>query len=124
MNHLRYACLAMFYLTMAFITYRNARLPWVGRPEWPAAEFLIHYACGLLLLAACVIDARVRRHPLTDGTTLTAFLTIPVSMAVYLIWSRGWRGILWLVVNLVVFVVVSIIAASFANAVTQWQLSQ
>lgn len=43
-------------------------------------------------------------------------------MAVYLIWSRGWRGVLWLVVNLFVFVVVSMAAASVANAVTGWQI--
>lgn len=73
-------------------------------------------------MIACVIDAKVRRHPLTDGATLAAVFTFPISMAVYLIWSRGWRGILWLVVNLVVFVVVSMAAASVANAVTGWQI--
>ncbi len=122
MNHLRYACLAMFYVTVAYATYRNERLPWTGRPEWPAAELLIHFACGLLLLAACVSDAKARRHPLTNGTTLTACATLPLSMVVYLIWSRGGRGILWLAVNLFFSVVVGIAAASVANAVTGWQI--
>ena len=124
MNHLRYACLALFYVTTSFFTYRNERLPWADLPIWPAAEVLIFFSCGMSLMVACVIDAKVRRHPLTDGATLAAVFTFPISMAVYLIWSRGWRGVLWLVVNLVVFVVVSIIAASFAHAVTQWQLAQ
>ena len=123
MNHLRYACLAMFYVTTAFFTYRNERLAWADLPIWPAAEVLIYFSGGMSLMVACVIDAKVRRHPLSDGAKLVSFM-FPISMAFYLIWSRGWRGILWLVANLVVFVVVSIIAASFANAVTQWQLAQ
>lgn len=122
MSRIRYVCLVMFYLTTAFIIYRNERLPWAILPIWHFADVLIYFSCGMLLLVACVIDAKVRRHPLSDGATLAATFTFPISMAVYLIWSRGWRGILWLAVNLFVFVVVGIAAASAANAVTGWQI--
>ncbi len=123
MSRLRDACLLMFYLTVAFIAYRNERLPWAVLPIWHIADVLIYFSCGQLVLTASVIDAKVRRHPLSDGAKLVMFTTGPVSLAVYLIWSRGWRGVLWLAVNLIVFVAVCFLAVSFANAVTNWQLA-
>ena len=123
MNHLRYACLAMFYVTTAFFTYRNERLPWADLTIWPAAEVLIYFSGGMSLMVACVIDAKVRRHPLSDGATLVVGITFPISMAIYLIWSRGWRGILWLVLNLFVYILVAFTAAAVANAVTRSQLA-
>ena len=122
MSRLRYACLVMFYVTYGYMIYRAARLPWTGPLNCPGLEFLIYVSNMVLLLATFVIDAKVRRHPLSDGMKLIVYATFPISMAVYLIWSRGWRGILWLVFHLFLLVVVFTVSTSIANAITIRQL--
>ena len=122
MSRLRYACLAMFYATYGYMVYRAARFPWTGQLIWQWLDLLIFVSNGVLLMEACLIDAKVRRHPFPDGMTLIVWATSPISMAVYLIWSRGWRGILWLAFHLLLFIVVSTVSTSIANAITIQQL--
>lgn len=124
MGRLRYACLMMFYATSAFLTYRITRLPWAGPPDWPVVDVLVLVSQGLFLYAACVIDAKVRRHPLSDGVMLVMFVTGGISTAIYLIWSRGWRGVLWLMIFLVALFSVGFFAGSLANTVSQQQYLQ
>ena len=123
MIRLRCACLVMFYATYGYMVYRAARFPWTGQHIWQWLDLLIFVSNFVLLMEACLIDAKVRRHPLSDGTTLIAGITLPVSMAVYLIWSRGWRGVLWLVFHVFLLTVVAILSTSTANAVTMWQFA-
>ena len=123
MSRLRYACLVMFYVTYGYMVYRAARLPWTGPLNCPGLEFLIYVSNMVLLLATFVIDAKVRRHPLSDGMKLIVYATFPISMAVYLIWSRGWRGGLWLAFHLFLFVVVATLSTIAANAVTMQQVA-
>ena len=122
MSRLRYVCLVMFYATYGYLVYRAARYPWTGQLFWPALDLLIYVSNRALLMEAWLIDAKVRRHPISEGTMLVAVNTLPISMPVYLIWSRGWRGILWLVFHLFLFIVVFTVSTSIANAITIRQL--
>lgn len=45
--------------------------------------------CGVAWV--CMFDARVLGKPLPALIPLVLFLTWPLSIPVYLIWSRGWR---------------------------------
>ena len=121
MSRLRYACHVMFYATYGYWAYRAARFPWMEQLLWPGMELLILVSSSVLLMGACLIDAKVRRHPLSDGMTLVASATMPISMAVYLIWSRGWRGLWWLALHLCLLAVVGTLSTSAADAVTRLQ---
>lgn len=123
MSRLRYVCLVMFYVTYGYRVYRDARFPWTGQILWPGLDLLILLSSSVLLMEAWLIDGKVRRHPFSDGMTLVAGLTLPISMAVYLIWSRGWRGGLWLAFHLFLLVVVATLSTIAANAVTMQQVA-
>ena len=123
MSRLRYACLAMFYVTYGYIVYRAARFPWTGQLVWQWLDLLIYVSNFVFLMEACLIDAKVRRHPLSDSMTLIAGITLPASMAVYLIWSRGWRGILWFALHLFLCGLVATLFTDAAYMVTLRQFA-
>lgn len=53
----------------------------------------IMLACAAVM--ACVNDARVRGKPILPIVQFLMLFVWPVSVILYLIASRGWRGILW-----------------------------
>ncbi len=68
-----------------------------GAAPSAAAEFLTPFCLGLAFILWVVEDARVRRRvPCYDFAFLVAVF-FPVSVLWYVVWSRGWWGLVTLV---------------------------
>jgi hypothetical protein len=52
-------------------------------------------SAGIIAVMTCVNDAKFRRAPLPRGVQFVMLFLWPVLVPVYLIGTRGWRGILW-----------------------------
>ena len=57
----------------------------------------------------CVVDSRFRGEPLLVSFYWIIFFTWPVSVPIYLLWSRGIKGIVWVVLYVISIVVLYII---------------
>ena len=82
------------------------------------------YFLGSLLLATasggwCLADASWRGNPMTWAVQLLTFLFWPVAVPVYLVASRGWRGLGWALLNAIAFVITSV-AARTAVLYLRW----
>lgn len=77
------------------------------------------YGLGAILLASaaagwCLADASWRCKPMTWAAQLLTFLFWPIAVPIYLVASRGWRGLGWALLNAVAFFAVSIVAHAAA----------
>ena len=52
-------------------------------------------AIGVALTLACRTDARRRGHPIGHAVQLIILFTWKLTAPLYLLWSRGLRGVLW-----------------------------
>lgn len=81
--------LVSFYL---FLSVYNFGAPWVS----PNSVF--HLVSGLAMTTAastcCVVDSKIIGKPLTLSTQWMTAVYWPVTVPVYLLWSRRWRGAL------------------------------
>ncbi|MGE3240101.1 MAG: hypothetical protein AB7G28_11385 [Pirellulales bacterium] len=76
------------------------------------------YGLGAILLAStsagwCLADASWRGQPMTWAAQLLAYMFWPIAVPIYLIASRGWRGLGWALLNTIAFYITSV-AAHFA----------
>jgi len=71
----------------------------VSREELPWVELGLNAALALALGWWGLVDARPRRHPVPLSSRAWFVLFAPLVVPVYVIWSRGWRGALWLVLH-------------------------
>jgi hypothetical protein len=55
-------------------------------------------------------DARCRRKPIPGSAKPWYFILAGIVVPAYVIWSRGWRGLGWLVVHAFLWVVMATIA--------------
>ncbi|HWB21094.1 MAG TPA: hypothetical protein VG711_12385 [Phycisphaerales bacterium] len=55
---------------------------------------------------ACIADSKVRSRPMVHSAKLGLLVYWPVTVPVYLVWSRGWRGLVWIGVHLLAVMVV------------------
>ena len=58
-------------------------------------SFLFSLIAAWAVVTLCVHDSRIRNTPFAHILQFIMFGTWTVSAPIYLIWSRGWRGILW-----------------------------
>jgi hypothetical protein len=56
---------------------------------------LFFVVAGVLIVSACMTDARRRRKPIGGSIQMVMLFAWPIAAPLYLIWSRGWRGALW-----------------------------
>lgn len=78
------------------------------------------YGLGAILMASasagwCLLDASWRGQPLTWAAQLLAYLFWPIAVPIYLISSRGWRGLGWALLNALASFAVSIVAHAAAK---------
>jgi hypothetical protein len=78
-------------LTLAWVAYAVMEIP----VSW-AAESLTGSVLSWFLVLWVVDDARLRRQTPCHDFGFLVLVFLPVSLAWYLLWSRGWRGILLL----------------------------
>jgi hypothetical protein len=84
---------------------------------------LVYYLSATLLACSaggwCAADASRSRNPMTWAVQLLTFLFWPIAVPIYLIVSRGWRGLGWLILNAVA-VYATICVAYFATVYLYW----
>jgi hypothetical protein len=56
---------------------------------------LIPITFAIVVVVACATDAARRGTPIVNIGKFIMLFSWPVSAPIYLIWSRGWRGLLW-----------------------------
>lgn len=82
----------------------------------------VSYLVGIVLacaaVLACVDDARVRGRPILPIVQFLMLFVWPLSVILYLIGSRGWRGILWALLWTVTGLV-CLIAGAFGAKIVQ-----
>ena len=58
-------------------------------------ELLLAWVAALALVMCCVADAKIVGKPILHIVQFIMLFTWPVTAPVYLVWARGWRGLLW-----------------------------
>lgn len=62
------------------------------RPEgYMALVYLLAMAC--LATYWCVLDSQTRQRPILHSFYWLIFAVWPLGAAIYLVWSRGWKGL-------------------------------
>ena len=82
-------------------------------------EAIASFACGIFTTSWAVSDSRKRGHPIVHILQLLMFLTWTVAIPIYLIWSRGWKGLGWAVlhcIGVIATTAVFFFAAEWASA--------
>jgi hypothetical protein len=67
----------------------------VASVEPDLASLLYSPAAGITIVLACAADARWRKSPIARGLQFIMLMGWPVAGGLYLIGSRGLRGVLW-----------------------------
>jgi hypothetical protein len=80
------------------------------------ADLLLSLTVAITIVLACANDARIRRTPLVSIIKFIMLFTWPITAPVYLIWSRGWRGVLWAILWSITFYGIYIIPAVYVFA--------
>ena len=84
------------------------------RPGLTGADALLSMAVSVLAVLACAADARQRGSPLPHGVQYVMLLTWPITAPLYLLQSRGWKGVAWTAASLVTLLVCAVGALQFA----------
>ncbi|MBI1367190.1 MAG: hypothetical protein GC162_00905 [Planctomycetes bacterium] len=59
-------------------------------------DLLFRLSISIIIVLACAADARRLHLPLRRIVRIIMLFTWPLTVPIYLIWSRRWRGLLWL----------------------------
>jgi hypothetical protein len=109
-RRLRRLAVLSFYLAIATFGAMQVSLPQSG------------FVAPLLALMAastaaygCVVDARFRGRPIVQSVHWIMFVTWPMAVPVYLIYSRKLRGVALIVMHLIGLVVISTAAFNLAG---------
>jgi hypothetical protein len=70
-------------------------------------DLIFPVAFAIVLGWWAIVDARRRRHPIPLLARQWFFLLAGLLVPVYVIWSRGWHGVGWLVLHAVLWFVVA-----------------
>jgi hypothetical protein len=97
--------LAIFYAIAIVWGVRS-----VYQSEPSVLDFLVPLANAICLGAWAIVDARRRKHPIPmSAQPWFVFLAI-VLVPAYVVWSRGWRGLAWLLLHVMLWFLVATIS--------------
>ena len=68
-------------------------------------DVVISLALSAAMVKFCIVDSICRGGVLLNSFYWIIFFTWPVSVPVYLLWTRGIKGIIWLVLNIILLVI-------------------
>jgi hypothetical protein len=96
-QRLRTWLLGVGYALVALSGIRHALFPaWERAPT----DVLLGLVFAVLIAMICVADSRALGRPILESLRWVLYLTLPVSVFVYMTWSRGTRGLLVLLGHL------------------------
>lgn len=98
------------------------------RPDEPSGmDLLFPPVFALCLGWWAVVDARRRRHPIPLLSRSWFYFLAEPLVPLYVLWSRGWRGACWLVLNTVLWyaiVALVVLAGRFVVYGQAWPRSR
>ncbi len=89
----RMAAVLLYVLAVAFGV--GQALQWDSR----VVSLLLPFAVASAVTLWCVVDSHIRARPILTSLQFLVFITWPVAVPIYLIWSRRLRGIVLAVVH-------------------------
>ena len=92
------------------------------RPSHGALQFLLWAAVGSAMTGWCVVDSRILGRPVIRTFYFLIFITWPLAVPIYLIWSRKWRGLAPMCVHGLGLFVLYVATANVAVH-TAWQVT-
>lgn len=87
------------------------------------ADIAVTLALQIILTTFCIVDSKCRGKPLLHSFYWIIFISWPVSVPIYWVWTRGLKGIVsgvLFVISLVVVSVVVFIATGFLAGGETW----
>src|SRR5438874_13525186 len=99
------------YLVTAYLFFvmAVARTAVVGRETSP--DFLVGTTLAFLVTMTCVADAGARGRPMPLGVRFPFMIVWPIATPVYVLRSRGWWGLLIIIIHAAVLVAALVIWA-------------
>lgn len=105
-------CLAGFYTLAVIWGLRNS---YFWKPS--ALDLLVLMAQAICLGWWAVVDAGLRGRPIPLTAHWWFFVFAPVVAPCYTIWSRGWRGILWVALHSFGWLILSALVMNFGGLI-------
>ncbi|MHC5540359.1 hypothetical protein ACYOEI_19230 [Singulisphaera rosea] len=105
------ACLAVFYGLAAISGFGN-----IDRSSASLLDLLIPLVMGFTLGWWALTDAKNRGRPIPLSAQPWFVLLAPSLVPGYLVWTRGWRGVLWVMLHAIGWFSVMVIAFNVALA--------
>ena len=100
MNHLRLSLLICFYISVAAVAVHTSLVPKQG-----SFDLLLSLFTALVVTLLCITDSKVRGKPMVQAAQWIMFFTWPIAVPIYLVWSRGAKGLLILFGHIVALLV-------------------
>jgi predicted neutral ceramidase superfamily lipid hydrolase len=101
LHRLRNFIVIFIYFLFALWSVRNALFEGVQ-----PVDIAISLALSAAMVKFCIVDSICRGGLLLNSFHWIIFFTWPVSVPIYLLWTRGIKGVLWAVLNIVMLIVV------------------
>lgn len=70
------------------------------------ADLAISLVLSAAMVKFCAVDSRFRGKTLLLSFHWIIFFTWPISVPIYLLWTRGIKGVGWVVLNIILLVVI------------------
>ena len=70
------------------------------------ADLAISFVLSAAMVKFCAVDSRCRGKTLLLSFHWIIFFTWPISVPIYLLWTRGIKGVGWAVLNIILLVVI------------------
>lgn len=101
LHRLRNFIVIFIYFLFALWSVRTALFEGVQ-----PVDIAISLALSAAMVKFCIVDSICRGGLLLNSFHWIIFFTWPVSVPIYLLWTRGIKGVLWAVLNIVMLIVV------------------
>lgn len=105
----------IFLYVLAFFLGLQSALPEAN----VVAILLMRLALAIAVVKACALDGQIIGKKILRIHQFLMLLTWPVTAPVYLVWARGWKGLLWLIILAVTLFIVFVIGAIGASLTIQ-----
>lgn len=92
-RHLRWVYLGIGCVLWAILGARQIL------PEETVTDFWLGWVTYFAFALACIADAEALGRPLSWMGSFLLLILLPFAAPFYLIQSRGWRGVIWIVVH-------------------------
>lgn len=111
MKRRRFLYLISLYLLAVLAGVRATALP----QRSYLSDLLLQLEAAIVITQLCVVDARLLGRPLVHAAQWVMFLSWPLAVPIYVLWSRKLRGALLLLAHVILLYV-----AYYAGAIAMW----